>query len=136
MSTQFAQSSPTPVTTPSLSSSSPNIPPFPIDIPTAPLVRLSLAKLRSDKAESDRLFTASQNLGFFYLDLRDDHQGEELLSEAEQLFKVGEELYELGREELAKYNYKNQGSYFGYKGIGRPIPEENGRLDWNEFYNV
>lgn len=116
----------------------PNIPPFPTDIPTAPLIRVSLSKLQNnDKVESERLFAASKDLGFFYLDLRDDELlGKEMLSQADQLFHVGEELFSLGREELSKYDYRPQGSYFGYKGIQTAVTDAKGTLDWNEFYNV
>src|SRR5271169_6261865 len=105
MSVQISQPAPVSVAAPSdLTSSSPNIPPFPTDIPIAPLTRLSLARLRSDKAESNCLYNASKTLGFFCLDLRDDTQGKELLSEAEKLFRVGEQLHDLGREELVNYD--------------------------------
>lgn len=115
----------------------PGLPPFPTAVPTAPLLRISLSRLcAGDKEESARLFSASQALGFFYLDLRNDPQGSEILSEADELFKVGEELFELGREELSKYDYSEQGSSFGYKGFGRAFVDEKGSLDRNEFYNV
>jgi isopenicillin N synthase-like dioxygenase len=115
----------------------PNIPPFPTTVPTAPLLRLSLSALCAhDAAESARLFSASKALGFFYLDLRNDPQGSQILSEADELFRVGEELFELGREELSKYDYSEQGSYFGYKGFGKAFVDDKGSLDRNEFYNV
>jgi isopenicillin N synthase-like dioxygenase len=114
----------------------PNVPPFPSDIPTAPLHRLSLAALGSNPAESVRLFQASKDLGFFYLDLRDDVEGERVLKEAESLFELALELFDLGRDELGKYDYKSRGSYMGYKGMGTSIIDEKGNLDRNEFYNV
>jgi hypothetical protein len=96
-----------------------NIPPFPSTVPTAPLLRISLSRLRANDApESARLFSASKALGFFYLDLRSDEKGQQILSEADTLFDIGEELFELGREELGRYDYSAQGSYFGYKGYG------------------
>jgi isopenicillin N synthase-like dioxygenase len=113
-----------------------HLPPFPTTIPIAPLHRLSLSKLRSDPTESDRLFAASKNLGFFYLDLRADKDGEELLAQADRVFELGPKLYELGREELQQYDYKSQGSYMGYKGYGSAVVDEKGNLDRNEFYNV
>ena len=94
-------------------SSFPNLAPFPEDIPAAPLLRLSLSKLRKDPAESERLFSASKELGFFYLDLSGDEEGEALLDDADNLFQFGPKLYDLGREELLKYDYKAQGSYTG-----------------------
>ena len=114
----------------------PDLPPFPKDIPTAPLYRLSLSKVRSDASESERLFSACRDLGFFYLDLRQSEQGEILLKEAEELFKMAPKLYDLGRDELQKYDYKSQGSYMGYKGFGSAVVDEKGNLDRNEFYNV
>ncbi len=115
----------------------PNIPPFPTDVPTVPLLRISLSKLiAGDEAESTRLFSASKTLGFFYLDLRTDNNGERILAEVDELFQVGEQLFDLGREELAKYDYSKQGSYFGYKGYGTAYVDEKGNLDRNEFYNV
>lgn len=121
----------------SILESFPNIPPFPTDVPTVPLLRISLSKLRAgDKEESARLFSASKALGFFYLDLRADGKGEQILEEADELFQVGEELFEAGREQLAKYDYSAQGSYFGYKGYGTAYVDERGSLDRNEFYNV
>ena len=119
-----------------LDDSFPGVPPFPTNIPTAPLVRLSLASLRNSKEESDRLYSACKGLGFFYLDLRKDEAGDRLLNEADQLFEVGKSLFELEREELSKYDYKALGSYFGYKGFGRAVVDEKGSLDRNEFYNV
>jgi hypothetical protein len=114
----------------------PHLPPFPDDIPTAPLLRLSLSKLRTDPVESDRLFSASKDLGFFYLDLRGDEEGETLLEEADKFFELGPKLYDIGRDELQKYDYKSQGSYMGYKGLGAAVVDEKGNLDRNEFYNV
>lgn len=114
----------------------PNLPPFPSDIPIAPLHRLSLSALRSSPAESDRLFSASKDLGFFYFDLRGDQEGEALLAQADQFFALAPRFYDLGREELQKYDYKAQGSYMGYKGFGSAVVDEKGNLDRNEFYNI
>ncbi|CZR63120.1 related to oxidoreductase, 2OG-Fe(II) oxygenase family [Phialocephala subalpina] len=113
-----------------------SLPPFPSDIPTAPLHRLSLSKLRSDASESDRLFSSCKDLGFFYLDLRLDQEGEALLKDADDLFNLAPQLFDLGREELHKYDYKSQDSYMGYKGFGSAVVDEKGNLDRNEFYNI
>ncbi|TKA67463.1 hypothetical protein B0A55_09518 [Friedmanniomyces simplex] len=49
----------------------PDLPPFLDNVPTAPLLRLKLAKLLShDAEEEERLWQACRELGFFYLDLR------------------------------------------------------------------
>ena len=147
---------------PSLYEPFPGLPPFPDTVPTAPLLKISLAKLlRHDKEEEQNLWEACCDLGFFYLDLRSDGtegdtngyanehsngkngpttdvqiDGESLLRDADQLFKVGEELFDLPVEEKQKYDFAEQGSYFGYKGYGSGIVDKKGTKDRNEFYNV
>lgn len=113
------------------------IPRFPDDVQTAPLVRLSLAKLLAhDAIESERLYEASKTLGFFYLDLQDAPSGRALCLDADALFQVGEQLFMLGSNELQKYNFQGQGSYMGYKGFGANVQSKDGARDRNEFYNV
>lgn len=61
-----------------------------VDVPTAPLLCLSLKKLQEwDTEESKSLFRASKELGFFYLDLGDSPEGSSILHQAEQLFQIG-----------------------------------------------
>jgi isopenicillin N synthase-like dioxygenase len=115
----------------------PGLPPFPDDVPTAPLLKLSLGKLLAgDIAEAERLFQASVDIGFFYLDLRDSSPGKCLLDDADDLFQVGEKLFELSLEEKKKYDFSAQNSYFGYKAQGVSVVDKEGNLDRNEFYNV
>lgn len=141
----------------------PDLPPFPEDVPTAPLLRLSLRKLaQGDADEKERLWRASCDVGFFYLDLRNsnhdskrdsaqdllatdtstseakDNQidGAALIRDAEKLFKLGEQVYALPVEEKQKYDFKDRGSYFGYKGFGAGVIDSKGTRDRNEFYNV
>jgi isopenicillin N synthase-like dioxygenase len=166
----------------------PDLPPFPEDVPTAPLLRISLSKLtQGNSSEIDRLWQACRELGFFYLDLREpspnrksipkpssandliekvfeeasradsatgddeddaqtkaentrefeaDIDGERLLQDAEDLFEVGKSLFDLPVEEKVKYDLKDQGSYFGYKGYGQGVIDAEGTKDRNEFYNV
>jgi isopenicillin N synthase-like dioxygenase len=111
------------------------IPLFPDDVPTAPLLRLSLHKLlKRDEAEVERFNRACEDLGFFYLDLKAD--GDSLLRDANQLFNVAEALCDLPLKEKEKYDFSNQKSYFGYKAQGAAVVDRNGNLDRNEFYNV
>lgn len=115
----------------------PGIPPFPDDVSTAPLLRLSSGKLlEGDPTEHKRLFQASTDIGFFYLDLSDSDQGPSLLGDADDLFQVGERLFELSLEEKKQYDFSGQNSYFGYKGQGAAVVDKQGNLDRNEFYNV
>ena len=110
-------------------------PPFPGDVPTAPLLRLSLVKLlQRDPEEVKRFERACEDLGFFYLDL--SGPGDSLLADAGQLFQVGEQLFDLSVEEKTKYDFSQQKSYFGYKGFGANVIDKDGNLDRNEFYNV
>jgi isopenicillin N synthase-like dioxygenase len=110
-------------------------PPFPDDVPTAPLLRLSLHKLlKRDDAEVERFNRACEDLGFFYLDLEGD--GDSLLRDANQLFDVVEAFCDLPLEEKEKYDFSSKKSYFGYKAQGAAVVDRNGNLDRNEFYNV
>lgn len=109
--------------------------PFPDDVPTAPLLRLSLAKLlQRDGEEVNRFVRACEDLGFFYLDLSGPEDS--LLADADALFKVNADLYELPLDEKKKYDFMHKNSYFGYKGYGANVVDRNGNLDRNEFYNV
>ena len=120
-----------------------NIPSFPDDVPTAPLLRISLQKLLdSNSEELRRLWSACTELGFFYLDLRNVKSdngtldGNAYVQEADRLFDVSEEFFSLPVDEKSKYDFKDQGSYFGYKGYGGGITDKKGTPDRNEFYNA
>ncbi|KAE8372043.1 hypothetical protein BDV26DRAFT_302275 [Aspergillus bertholletiae] len=115
----------------------PSLPPFPEDITTAPLTRLSLAKLLAhDGPETERLMQACCDIGFFYLDLRNTAEGTTLLATADKLFQTGTELFQLPLAEKQKYDLSAQGSYHGYKAQGAMIADREGNVDRNEFYNV
>ena len=114
-----------------------HLPPFPDDVPTAPLLRVSLKKLLGgDEKEDEKLWRACCDLGFFYLDLRDNTGGDELLASADQLFRLGSEVFDLPVEEKLKYDLMSEGSYFGYKGYGAGVIDKKGTQDRNEFWNV
>ena len=143
---------PSAVTTEDTSSAYPNIPPFPNNVPTAPLLRLNFSALQISEPERNAFFQACKDLGFFYLDLRGDELGEKLLAESEQLFGVGEKLFQEGAGVLNGYDYskgtkKKNGeegdweegrepSYMGYKSMGKGVVDAAGNRDKNEFYNV
>ena len=110
-----------------------NLPPFPSNIPTAPLLRISLSKLlQHDPQEEERCWKACCDLGFFYLDLGSDA----VLDDANALFEIMKSFFDLEVSEKVKYDFKDQGSYFGYKGYGEGIVDKEGTRDRNEFYNV
>lgn len=116
----------------------PELPPFPDNVPTAPLLRLSLASLLArDPTELSRFFSACEDIGFFYLDLASCDEGKAILADADRLFGVGAALFDLPVEEKIKYDFsKSHKSYFGYKGYGTNVIDKQGNLDRNEFYNV
>jgi isopenicillin N synthase-like dioxygenase len=115
-----------------------NLPPFPDDVPIAPLVTISLFKLGQSTSfiEHERLFSAAKSLGFFYLDVRGTPEGEHLLQQADDMFNLMDEFFSLPIEEKAKYDFAAKKSYFGYKGIGKEVVDGNGTRDKNEIYNV
>lgn len=112
-----------------------NLPAFPDDIDTAPLLRISLRKLLSrDAQEIQRFIQACQDVGFFYLHLQGP--GDTILDQSERLFDVGEELFDLPIDEKTKYNFEHLETYFGYKRMGATATDKSGTLDRNEFYNA
>ncbi|KAI4710241.1 hypothetical protein J4E89_004692, partial [Alternaria sp. Ai002NY15] len=111
----------------------PDLPVFPDNVPTAPLLRISLQKLLDrDEEEQNRCWQACRELGFFYLDVRSSNihsngdsnntydspavDGDALLQDVDMLFEIMRDLYDLDVSEKIKYDFKDQGSYFGYKG--------------------
>lgn len=89
-----------------------NIPPFPDDLPLVPLKIISFDRLaKGDLQEEEKLFEAAKGLGFFYLDLRNaSEQEEQLLEDAERLFKLAPEFFNITLEEKLQYDLtKNNG---------------------------
>jgi len=87
-------------------------PPFPDGLPTCDLTELSYKKLLAgDPDESSRLFQACTDTGFFLLDLRDLSEGQELLHDAEGLYKVTQEFGSLDDTEKAKYRNTGKARY-------------------------
>lgn len=89
-------------------------PPFPSDILTTQLPRLSLSKLlNNDEAESDALFKACRSMGFFLLDFQGCAEGETFLKRAEKMFDLNEEVNAIDVDELMKHAYQPPHSLFG-----------------------
>jgi len=64
------------------------LPPFPDDLPTAPLDSISLSALEDvsfPSAESLKLFESCRDIGFFYLACTGSQLGESILREKEKL---------------------------------------------------
>ena len=82
-------------------------PPFPNSVSIATIPQISLAKLLdNDPAEIQQVFIACRKVGFFSLDLNQEHIGRRLLEDIEDLFKITEEVMALSFEEKKKYIIK------------------------------
>lgn len=90
-------------------------PPFPSDIPTYALPRLSLSALISnDEAQSREMFASFQNHGFALLDCNDCPEGQDLLDEAVKMFEVTEEVTKgLKEEEKMKFEVDPPRNFHG-----------------------
>lgn len=112
-------------------------PPFPDDVPTVPLLSLSLKKLREgDSTEAQRLFQVCEDIGFFYLDLKDAGDDSGILQVVDRLFETAVELFDLPLDEKLQYDYSDRNSYFGYKAKGAVVVDRERNADRNESYNV
>lgn len=82
-------------------------PPFPSNLHIVPLPKVSLEGLQNgSEHESQLLFQACQEWGFFSLDLRQSDKGNELLGDAEQMFDLTRETFDLDQSVLDNYAYK------------------------------
>jgi isopenicillin N synthase-like dioxygenase len=116
-----------------------DLPPFPDDIRTSPIARISLADLESqDEKAGLAALEACQTYGFFHLDLQDSPTGQQLLHESEELLDLSQRsLTAVPREEKMKYHLQKGVSMFGYKADGtikKTDPER--RPDSTEFWNI
>ena len=88
-------------------------PPFPPDLPVAPLNKNSLHKLLSgDAAESEAVFESCKTLGFFLIDLRDSSEGAEVLNDVDGMFEVGKNLFDIDLDK--KLNFVVKDGTLGY----------------------
>ena len=91
-------------------------PPFPSDVPVVDLKCLSFTKLlANDASESEKLFQASQETGFFLIDLKGSEKGEAMLKHAKTAFDFNEQIHQIEKDEMAKYAFKPPTNLFGYK---------------------
>lgn len=121
-----------------MGSSFDGIPPFPEDLPLAPIAIISHAKLLDgDKDEAVRLLTAAKTHGFLYLNLQDTPQGKTFLDEAEQLHAVAKEAFAIPLHEKLPHALERGVSLFGYKPAGTvKTTDPDQRRDTTEFFCV
>ena len=99
-----------------------SIPPFPDDLPTLGLPRLSLAKLiANDRRESEELFRGCRTDGFLQLDMNGSPEGDELLAEAETLMEINREVNGLSLDEKVKFAFQPPESLIGYEPHGTSL---------------
>ena len=114
------------------------LPPFPENIPTAPIASISLNKLlNSDDAEGKKVLEACKTFGFFYLDLSQSSVGQSLIDDSEKLHALAQEAFKLPLEEKQKFALVKGVSLFGYKEAGTvKLTDKELRPDTTEFFNV
>ncbi|OCH93690.1 Clavaminate synthase-like protein [Obba rivulosa] len=106
-------------------------PPFPDDVPTAPLLVIDYALIKAgDNNEKDRLWKAATELGFWYLK---NHGADE---EANGMFDMGIETLNLPLDEKMKYEQGDDGGSFGYKAAGKNAVDDKGTRDTTEFISI
>ncbi len=82
-------------------------PPFPDNLPTCDLSKISYRRLlANDPAESNKLFRACKETGFFLVDLQGATEGEKLLQVAEGVLQVDREFGALSELEKSRYASK------------------------------
>lgn len=90
-------------------------PKFPSDAPVADLAVISLQKLReNDGGETEILYEACREQGFFLLDLQGSKEGQRLLKDAERMYDLASEVFELDEEILDQYPFSAPKSLIGY----------------------
>ncbi|KZT27609.1 Clavaminate synthase-like protein [Neolentinus lepideus HHB14362 ss-1] len=107
------------------------LPPFPDNIPTAPLLIIDYSLIRQGhEGEINRMWKAATELGFWYL----KNHGTD--AEVNRMFDVGAETARLPLEEKMQYEQGDTGASFGYKAAGTIAVDEKGTRDTVEFFNV
>ncbi|KAK4042075.1 hypothetical protein C8A01DRAFT_44851 [Parachaetomium inaequale] len=119
-------------------SPSDDIPPFPDNLPLAPIAIISHAKLlNGDQDEAARVLEAAKTDGFFDLNLQDTRQGEALLAESEQLRALAKDAFAAPLHEKLHYALERGVSLFGYKPAGTvKTTDRDQRPDTTEFFNI
>jgi len=108
-----------------------NLPPFPADVPTHPLLVVDYQKLlANDEAEIEKLWEGATSIGFWYLK---NHGAD---AEVEQMFNMGEETMALPLSEKMEFEQGDTGLSFGYKAFGANAVDEHGTVDTAEYINV
>ncbi|KAF5637865.1 gibberellin 2-beta-dioxygenase 8 [Fusarium sp. NRRL 52700] len=114
------------------------VPPFPNDMPTVPIARISYSKLKCyDENEMGKVLKACQSDGFFYLDLTDDPAGQCLLHDTEDILAVAKRALNIPLDKKMECLAERGKQMFGYKPAGAvKQTDKDARPDTTEFFNV
>ncbi|KAF5586679.1 gibberellin 2-beta-dioxygenase 8 [Fusarium subglutinans] len=114
------------------------LPPFPDDVPTVPIARISYSKLKcSDEHEMIKVLKASKSDGFFYLDLTDNPAGQSLLRDTENVLAISKRALNIPLGKKMECVAERGKQMFGYKPAGAvKQTDEDARPDTTEFFNV
>jgi isopenicillin N synthase-like dioxygenase len=89
-------------------------PPFPAEIRTASLSKISLAKLfANDAEESKAMFNACRKAGFFILNLNDNQTGKALIRDIDAIFNIAKQTMSLPKKEKSKFDIVPPKRYLG-----------------------
>lgn len=115
-----------------------DLPPFPSDVPTAPIARISLHELlASDPSACASALEACRTHGFYYLDLASTQIGSSLLSASERLLQLSQQVFSHDLDYKTKHDLIKGVSLFGYKRAGTvKNTDPTLRPDTTEFFNV
>lgn len=115
-----------------------DLPPFPEDVPTVPIARISLSKiLAHDASESAAALEACRTHGFFYLDLTSAALGESLVQQSEDLLQLSYQAFDHPLASKQQHALVKGVSLFGYKEAGTvKLTDPNHRPDTTEFFNI
>lgn len=90
-------------------------PPFPDDVPSAALSKVSLAKLYANDVDETRaLFESCRSVGFFLLDLSGHEAGEALIRDIDRVLDITKTTMELPEEVKMEYHAKPPNRLVGY----------------------
>ena len=82
-----------------------SLPPFPSNVPTAEVPKISLSKLSSgDAAYASDLFRTCCTTGFFLLEMGGDKTGDNMIKQIEAMFNISNSTFDLDTEEKSKYS--------------------------------
>ncbi|MCJ1375238.1 hypothetical protein MMC20_006472 [Loxospora ochrophaea] len=111
--------------------------PFPEDLPTIELPKISLSKLLDrDDAEAQQLFDICTRTGFFYLDLTDHDVGRKFWNDAVEIRqKAGKTMQGLEMSQKDAYLKRPVVGILD-RGFQSTVRDEHGETKFNESFNI